>query len=73
MSRNRHGVKEFEEEFKEMERAGWTVFGGGGSHFKLWCPNPCKCRITVATTPRGGNPLRVFTAQRHRSTCWKED
>jgi hypothetical protein len=56
-----------------MERAGWRIEGGGNRHFKLKCPNDCKCILVVASTPGGGNPLRVFTSQRHRSTCWKED
>lgn len=73
MPRLGHKIKEFEHEFRDMERAGWTVEGGGNSHFKLKCPNDCKCLLTVGTTPGGRNPLRTFTAQRNRVTCWKED
>jgi hypothetical protein len=68
-----HKDKEFENEFRKMERAGWTVDGGGNRHFKLKCPNDCKCMIVVSTTPGGRNPLRTFVAQRTRATCWKED
>ncbi len=73
MARPKHKIKELEEEFRKMEIAGWDVTGGGRRHFKLKCPSACKCMLIVSTTPGGGNPLRVFTAQRARITCWKED
>ena len=73
MSRPRHRVKEYEELIKKAERDDWRVTGGGNKHFKLKCPNPCKCMQTVATTPSDPNKLRNLVTQLLRVTCWKED
>ncbi len=73
MSRPQHNRKDFEEQLKRMERAGWTVSGGGNKHFKCKCPGACKCLKTMATTPSNPNYLRDFKAQLRRQTCWKED
>lgn len=72
MPRPRHQDKDIEREFRLMEKSGWTC-AKGGRHFKLKCPNLCKCMLTVSSTPGGGHPLLVFTAQRRRQSCWKED
>lgn len=70
-TRPKHKIKDIEREFKKMEKEGWTIVKT--SHYKLKCPNDCKCMIVVSSTPGGANPLLVFTAQRARtSPCWKE-
>ena len=72
MSRPRHRLGgEYEELLKEVEKEGWSVTGGGNKHFKLKCPNPCKCMKTMSTTPSNPNYLRDMRAQLRRATCWE--
>lgn len=71
-TRPKHKIKEIEREFRKMEKEGWEITKP--RHFKLKCPNDCKCILVASATPGGGNPLLVFTSQRARSSaCWKED
>ena len=73
MSRPKHKIKEIEQEFRKMEQADWVITGGGDRHYKLKCPEDCKCMLVAASTPGGRNPTLAFTAQRSRVTCWKEE
>lgn len=73
MSRPRHNRPEYEKLLKEAEKRRWRVEGGGSRHFKIKCPNPCKCMTIVSTTPRRGQTMRTLTAQMARATCWEED
>lgn len=73
MPRPRHRLKEYEAVLKRAEGKGWAVEGGGDKHFKLKCPNPCKCMLTMSTTPSNPNYLRNLLGQLGRVTCWKED
>jgi hypothetical protein len=62
----------YEDLLREAERAGWTVTGGGNKHYKLKCPNSCRCIKTMSTTPSNPNYLRNMRAQLHRVTCWED-
>lgn len=72
MSRPRHNNPEIERLLKTAERRGWPVTGGGRTHFKVWCPRPCKCMTVVSTTPPKRNAMRTLKAQLKRATCWEE-
>lgn len=73
MSRHRHSYGgEYEDLLKKAEKAGWNVDGGGNKHFKLKCPNACKCMQTMSTTPSGNNYLRNLKGQLKRATCWED-
>lgn len=78
MSRPRHNRPEYEKFLKKIEKTcnekgeQWRVTGGGAKHFKIWCPNPCKCMTVVSTTPKAGQPLRILKDQMERATCWED-
>jgi len=73
VSRPRHAYGgDYETLLRTLEAAKWTVDGGGNKHFKLKCPNECKCMIMMATTPSGRYYLRNFKLQLKRVTCWEE-
>ena len=72
MPRNRHQTKEYEALFKGAERQDWRIEGGGDRHFKMKCPNPCKCMQVVGSTPGTTKDLLRTTTQLRNNTCWKE-
>lgn len=70
MSRDQHQNKEYRALFGEAEHQGWTI-GRGGKHYKMKCPNECKCMVIVSSTPSVRNGITVVRAQLKRSTCWE--
>ena len=69
MTRPRHPVKELEAVLRESENLGWRVTRDK-RYFKLWCPNPCKCRKTVHLTPSGARYEENLRHYLRRYTCW---
>lgn len=72
MPRPRHNDKDLEAVLKLGEQRGWMIEGGGNKHFKMKCPNPCKCMKGVSTTPSNPNYLRDLMGQLRRATCWED-
>lgn len=73
MSRPKHRYPDYERLLKEVERRpGWTVEGGGDRHFKIKCPNPCKCMTPIPTTPSKRQSLTILHNQMAQATCWRE-
>lgn len=72
MSRPRHNNSDHERLLKEAERREWRITGGGNRHFKMWCPSPCKCMVTISTTPSTRQSMRQTMSQLKRATCWED-
>ena len=49
----------------------WTVAGGGKRHYRLLCPNSCKCVHVLASST--ANKLVAVRARTHLTnhTCWE--
>jgi hypothetical protein len=56
---------------REARARGWTVTGGGQRHYKLLCPNPCKCLHVLASSTT--NRLATTRARTRliNHSCWE--
>lgn len=62
--------KNLRELFAQAQQRGWTVSGGGMHHYRMYCPNACKCVRVVSAS--GSNRFALtenMTALRNH-TCW---
>lgn len=58
---------------KEAQSRGWTILGGGRRHFKLRCPNPCRCAHVVSSSTSDVRALANARAFLKSKTCWNGD
>jgi hypothetical protein len=63
-----HVEKEFRDLFRQAEAQGWTITRG--KHFKMKCPNTCKCMVIVGSTPSSSGMVLTL-GQLKRATCWE--
>jgi len=57
---------------RQAERQGWTATGGGSSHYRLRCPNRCKCQATVGSSISNSMALLRLRTRLANHTCWKD-
>lgn len=53
-----------------LAKRGWKIAGGGRCHYKLLCPNPCKCLIVMGCSPSDYRALANCRANLNRLSCW---
>lgn len=58
---------------KEASKRGWGVTGGGQRHYRLTCPNSCKCALTLSRGSGYPRALANSKADLKRYTCWNGD
>lgn len=71
MPRHKHKMKEYEALFKLAEQRRWDVTGGGNKHFKMKCPNKCKCLQIVGSTPSTKRDFVMTVTHLRNATCWE--
>lgn len=56
--------------FKQAAERGWQITGGGNQHYRMLCPNPCKCTYMIGASI--SNQLFLTRARTflNRHTCW---
>ena len=70
--RPNHRRREGEAILRSLERQGWSLTGGGRSHFQAKCPCGLH-RKTVHTTPSNPNYYRKLRTRLNHYTCWMDD
>lgn len=73
MSRSRHNTKEYEQILRSLEGQGWAVWEGGNGHYRAHCPNDCKCRKSLPSSPSDMQSLTKNITQLKNHTCWEKD
>jgi hypothetical protein len=57
---------------KEAVQRGWAVSGGGTRHYRMACPNPCKCLRILSASGSDRNVMARVRARLNNQTCWKD-
>lgn len=58
---------------REALQRGWSTTGGGMRHFRLSCPNPCRCVRVVCSSGSDSTTLMRDRTYLNRHTCWKDN
>jgi hypothetical protein len=56
---------------KEALARSWTIAGGGQRHYKLFCPNECKCIQVLSSSTANQLSLGRARTRLSNHTCWE--
>ena len=50
---------------------GWTVTGGGKRHYRMLCPNECRCIQVLGTSSSNRKMIERSKTRLSNHTCWE--